>query len=193
MEKARIIGFQFAFMAAGIIQSQALLISFASKITKHDTWLVIIAAYLFTLIFVICYAYLAKKFPKMNLIEINNIVYGKYLGSIISIYYIVFFIQTLSFHMNDLAEFCTTFLMPDTPTIFFLITISLVCVYATYYGIKTIASIAHLIVFIVLFIIISTFIFLLPKMDFSNFLPYLLTFLLNYHNIKCKVFMYRKE
>jgi spore germination protein KB len=173
IEKGRISGMQLMFLAAGFIQGSVLLISFTVSLTGHDTWLVVLSGLAVFIPFAISYALLGKRFRGMNLVQINDIVYGKYLGKAISVYYIVFFMLTLSFNIRDLGDFYTTFLMTETPLIFFLAVFVSVCAYTVRKGIEVLARNSHLFVLITFVIIISTFLLLLPNMHFSKLLPVL--------------------
>jgi len=172
IEKGKISCQQLLFLFAGFIEGSALLIDFTVGITEHQTWMVILAGLIISTPVILSYAVLAKKFPGMNLVQINDMVYGRFLGKIISIYYIFFFSMTLSFNIRDVGELYITFLMQDTPFIFFLIVFTVTCAYAVIKGIEVLTRISHLILVIGLFAVISTFILLIDQMDFSNFLPF---------------------
>lgn len=171
IEKGKITGQQLMFLAAGFIQGSVLLILFTAGLTKHDTWLVVLSGLAVTVPFILSYAALAKRFPGMNLAQINDAVYGKIIGKTISLYYSFFFLMTLSLNIRDLGDFYTTFLMPETPLMFFLIVFAATCAYAVSRGIEVLARVSHLFVIVAFGIVISTFLLLLNRMDFSNFLP----------------------
>jgi spore germination protein KB len=172
IEKGKISSQQLLFLIAGFVQGSVLLIDFTVGLTEHQTWMVILAALAITTPVVLSYAVLAKRFPGMNLVQINDMVYGRFLGKVVSVYYIFFFLMTLSFNIRDVGELYTTFLMPDTPFVFLLVVFTATCTYAVTKGIEVLARISHLFVVTGIFILISTFIFLIDQMDFSKFLPF---------------------
>ena len=171
IEKGKISSSQLLFLVAGFVQGSVLLLDFTIGITERQTWFVTLASLVVTIPFVFFYAALAKRFPSMNVIQINDLVYGRFLGKVVSIYYIFFFIMTLSFNIRDVGDLYRTFLMPDTPHIIMLAVFAAVCGYAVSKGIEVIARIGHIFVVIAIFAVISTFILLIGNMDFSNFLP----------------------
>lgn len=173
IEKGKITGVQLVFMLTGFIQGSALLISFISGMSDHDTWLVVLAGMAVTMPFILSYAALARRFPGMNLVQINDIVYGRFAGKAVSIYFCFFLLMTLSFNVRDLGNFYTTFLMPDAPLIFFLAAFTLTCVYAVRKGIEVIARVSHLFVIAAYAVVVSSLLLMVSKMDFSNFLPIL--------------------
>jgi len=171
IEKGRISGPQLLFLVSGFVQGSVMLIDFAVGMAEKQTWMVILAGLLVSIPFVISYAALAKRFPGMNVIQINDIIYGRILGKLLSIYYIFFLFITLSFNIRDVGELYTIFLMPNTPFIFFLAVFTATCAYAVSRGIEVLARISYLFVITGIFVSISTTILLVDKMDFSNFLP----------------------
>ncbi|HEX3046178.1 MAG TPA: endospore germination permease [Bacillota bacterium] len=171
MEKGRISGFQFTVLVMGFIQGSTLLLAFAIPITKHDTWLILLAGAAIMIPFSICYAALAQRFPGWNLIQMNRMIYGKYLGTLISTFYVYWIFNVFSFNVRTLGDFYTTFLMPETPLLFFLVGFTLVCAYAVWKGIEVMARIGPVLVAIILLNIISTFLLLVGSMDFSHFFP----------------------
>ena len=171
IEKGKITGTQLVFLTAGFIQGSILLLSYISGISESQTWMVILAAMVFIAPFVYSYAALSKKFPGMNLIQINDKIYGPFLGKAISLYFIFFFLMTLSFNIRDIGSFYTSYLMPDTPMIFFLAIFSATLAYAVSKGIEVLARVAYLLVSVLIFVAVSTTLLSIEKMDFSNLLP----------------------
>ena len=169
--KEKISNSQLLYLVAGFVQGSGLLISFTAGITERQTWMVVLMGLVLTSPFILTYVLLMKRFPGMNIIEINEIIFGHFLGRTISIYYIFFFIMTLSFNIRDIGSFYKTFLMPETPFVFFLIVFTAACAYAVAKGIEVLARVSHLFVFISLFVVFSTLILQIGSMDFSNFLP----------------------
>jgi len=171
IEKGRISSQQLLFLISGFVQGSVLLIDFTVGITEQQTWMVLLAGLAIAVPVILSYAALAKRFPGMNLVQINDMVYGRFLGKAISIYYIFFFSMTLSFNIRDVGELYITFLMQDTPFIFLLVFFAATCAYAVTKGIEVLARVSHLFAVTGLFVTFSTFILLIDQMDFSNFLP----------------------
>lgn len=172
IEKGKISGLQLIFLLTGLIQGSILLIAYIVQLAKQDSLLVVFAGFVVTIPFAFIFGSLARRFPGMNLVQINDAVFGAYLGKAVSILYFCYFFMVLSFNWRVLGDFYVTFIMPDTPLNFFLVVFPLACAYAVWKGIEVIARISHLTVVIAFIIIISTFLLLLPNMNFSNFLPF---------------------
>lgn len=171
VEKGKISGRQLLFMFAGFIQGSALLIDFTVGITEHQTWMVILAGLIVTIPFILSYAALAKRFPGNDLVRINDMVYGRFIGKALSLYYIFFLSMTLSFNILDVGELYVNFLMPDTPFFFLMAVFAAAVAYAAARAIEILARVSHLFVAASLFVIITTSVLLVDQMDFSRFLP----------------------
>lgn len=171
IEKGVISSSQLLFLTAAFVQGSSLLIAFTHGITKQDTWLVVITGFAVMLPFIWAYVSLAQKFPGKNLVQIMEIVYGSYLGKLISVLYISFPFQVMSQNLRFIGDFFLTYMYPKTPLIVILILFTFVCAWAVRGGIEVIARISLVTVAITLIVDILTFLLLFEEMTFTNFLP----------------------
>jgi spore germination protein KB len=171
IEKGKISNSQLIFLIVGFIEGSTFLVYFVSNLAKHDTWLTILSGLTFILPFEYIYALLVKRFPGVNLAQIHRIIYGRYLGTTISLFYLSYFFLILGLNLKDVGNFYNNFFMRETPLEIFLIIFICVCAYAVWNGIEILTRIAPFIVVFVSLIIIGTALMLLSKMDFTNFLP----------------------
>jgi spore germination protein KB len=148
-----------------------LTINFVYSITGHDTWIAVLVAFIIAVIFILLYLEIALKFPGKNLVQINDIVFGPYLGKLISASYIWFFFQYITHYMYFFNSFWITYIMPETPRVAFLIMFIFVCAMAVRNGIEVIARCTFLFIIIVMITILSVTVLLIPDMEFSNLLP----------------------
>jgi spore germination protein KB len=171
IEKGKISALQLFLMITGFLEGNVYLLSFAVNLSKHDTWLTVISGLILATPFGYICALLVKKFSGRNLAAIHNIIYGRYLGTAVSLYYICCFLLLFSFASKDVSEFYNTFFMRETPQEIMLTVFICVCAYAVWNGIEVIARLAPFVVTFVSLTIIATFIMLFSKLDFANFLP----------------------
>ena len=169
----RISSLEFFFLTVCFSLSHVRVLSFTDSTAKQDSWLVLIAAFIVSIPFVLIYTELAKRFPSKSLLEIYTTVFGKILGTCLSIIYIAYFLIVFSHYLNDLSEFYTGFIEPETPAILFILIAVLVSAYGLKTGIHYLAKMSAVIAVISFLSIIIPFLMLLGKMDFSNFLPIL--------------------
>lgn len=164
---------QLVFIIISFIQGSVLLVSFVDNRAMQDAWLIILLSFAASLPFIISYGFLAKRFPGKSLIEINDIVFGKIIGKIISLSYILFFLLLTSFNLRDVADFYTGYVMPETPSMVIIVLFAAVCAFAVQRGIGAIAKTSMITTVITVAIVILTTVLLIGDMDFSNFLPVL--------------------
>jgi spore germination protein KB len=171
IEKGKISNLQFFFLITGHLEGTIFLISFVSNLAKHNTWLIILSGVAVIVPFICIYALLVKRFPGLNFARINSIIYGRYLGGAISVSYFSYLFLLLSLNIKVVGDFYSNFFIRDTPPEIILIVFTCVCAYAVWNGIEVLARIAPFIVLFESLIIIVTTFMLLPKINFSNFLP----------------------
>lgn len=171
IEKGVISSSQLMFLAAAFVQGSSLLIAFTHGITKQDTWLVVLSGFAVVLPFIWAYVSLAQKFPGKNMVQIMDIVYGSFLGKLISVLYISFPFQVMSLTLRFIGDFFLTFMYPKTPLIVILIMFTSMCAWAVRSGIEVIARISLITVAITLIVDIVTSLLLFEEIKLTNFLP----------------------
>ena len=171
LEKGEISSSQLSFLVSGFVSGGLLSLSFADTISKHDTWLAVLAALTIGLLFTLVHMALVSKFPGKNLVQINDLIYGPYLGKLVSLQYIALFIIALSGYLWFISDFVLTFIMPETPIIVIMIMFTFVCAWAVRQGIEVMARISIAFVLIPALIVFLTFALLLKDMELTNFLP----------------------
>lgn len=75
IEKGKITGLQLVFLLTALIQGTILQVVFIANLAKQDSSLVAISGLAATIPFALSYAALAKRFPEMNLVQMNDAVY----------------------------------------------------------------------------------------------------------------------
>ena len=162
-------------LIAGFIQGSVLLVSILDSFAEQDTWLAIAFAFFACVPFAVIYAYLGKRFGSYDFVEMNDIIYGPWLGKAITVLYITFFFYLLSLNTTDIGDFYSGYIMIETPKAAFSILFILVAAYCIKKGIENIARVSLFSVVFTFLSVGTTFLLLLGKMDFSNFLPILHT------------------
>jgi spore germination protein KB len=171
IERGRISSLQLGLLTTGYIEGAVYAISFVVNLSKHDTWLAVLTGLIISVPFGYICALLVKIFPGLNLARIHNVVYGRYLGTAVSLYYLCFFLLLTSFTIKDIGSIFNIFFMRETPQEIMLVVFTCVCAYAAWNGIEILARVVHFIVAIVSLTIVATTFMLLPQMNFANFLP----------------------
>lgn len=162
---------QFIFLEICFILGSKLLITMVDGITKRDTWFVVILGFVVSVPFILMYAHLARRFPGKSLIQMSDIIFGKVIGKIVSVLYLLFFFLLLTFNISDLSGFYVSYVMPGTPEMVFIVMLVLVSAFAVKRGIAAVARISLLIAIFAIAVVVVTMALLINDMDFSNFLP----------------------
>lgn len=173
LENGEISNSQLMLFVLSFLQSMILTINFAYTITKQDTWLAVLVSFTIAILFTLLYLAIALKFPGENLVQINDHVFGPYIGKLISATYLWFFFQYMIHYMYFFNSFWITYIMPETPRLAFLIMFIFVCAMAVRNGIEVIARLSFLFVIIVTVTILVTTILLIGDMKPTNLLPIL--------------------
>lgn len=148
-QKASITPLQFMFSITCFLRSSSLLSSFFAPISKTDSWLVVLIASVVCLPFLWAFIMLMKAFPGKNLIEINDAVFGRIAGKIISAIYLWFFLTLTSLNLRDLGGFVGKSIMLKTPQIVIITVFILLCAWAVSLGLDIVTR--YSVVFVILY------------------------------------------
>jgi spore germination protein KB len=140
---------------------------------KNDAWLAGIFAVLLATPIVLVYARLLALYPEKSLFDIVELIFGKALGKIVSIFYIWYSFHLGSIVLRNFGEFINTATMPETPLFVPLFCLGLVCIVAARSGIEVIGRISTYIVPFTLFIIILVQLLGIPHWEIHNIKPIL--------------------
>ncbi|MDD2510692.1 MAG: endospore germination permease [Syntrophomonas sp.] len=140
---------------------------------KHDVWISAIIVTFLGMAGGYLMIVLALRYPSCTIIQYSQIVLGKWLGKLVGLVYIVFFILAAATVSRDFSEIFLNFLYPYIPISVIVLTIIIVCVYAITLGLQLIARLAELIAPFILLVIIFGIIASIPNMNFSALTPIL--------------------
>ncbi len=140
---------------------------------KQDLWISIILAIAVALPTVLVFSKLATMYPGKHLYQIFDIIFGKIIGTIISLFYISMFLHVGSLVIRDITEFIQVVVLYETPQYFTVIWVVLLSIYMVKSGFEVFARWTNFVLLILLFSIFSLMLFALPKLNFLNILPIL--------------------
>lgn len=175
LEKGVISGSQLTFLIAIYLLGSLYRVATVFRVTHRDVWLAVLTAFLLFILFALVYAKLMQKFPGKNLIQLNDIVYGRYLGKVFSLLYIVFFILMATSNFRFLSDFIVQNYMLETPLIVIAIMFLFVSAWLVRSGIEVLTRVGF-ICFIIIFIfsVFSLTSFIISGIfELNNFLPVL--------------------
>ena len=173
LEGGRISAFQLLVLLGGFIVTSAPLVGFITPLAGQNAWLAVLTGAAAMLPAVVVYVRLATLFGGRNLVEINELVYGRAIGAAVSLVYLFSFTLTLIFTVFDVGIYYSLFIIPDTPIYFFQVVFTAVCALAAAGGIEVIARTGLVCTAMSLTAVVIAFLLSLPNMNLGNFLPLL--------------------
>jgi spore germination protein KB len=137
----------------------------------NQSWISTIIAIIIALGFALVYTHLSDSNSGKSIIEIGELLFGKWGGKIIGFLYAGFCLEISSYVMKDNWQMTSTVALHRTPIIVIAITAIIVVLWITYEGIETIGRLSTFVIpFLVSFLGIA-FILLIKDFNFNNFLP----------------------
>lgn len=159
------------FSVAAFVQGSALLSSFFVGILKQNSWIGVVVAYLISLLVLLLLFFLLSKHRGMGLIELNKAVFGKAIGSVVSLLYFIYFYSLVPLNTSDVNGFMATYMMPETPSIVISILFMLVAILTARKGIDAILRLGGILSIQQLIVLVGFTLLLLPNVHLSNMLP----------------------
>ncbi|MBP1155814.1 MULTISPECIES: endospore germination permease [unclassified Paenibacillus] len=144
-----------------------------AAVAKQDAWISSILGILLGLLPIAVYVALSSRFPHKTLMEMNELVFGKWLGKAVSFLYILFFLILSSLLLGDIGYFLTTDVMPETPIVFIMACLMVVVIMGTRLGPEVMARGAEIFFPWVVLLLVLLILMLLPKMDAVKIQPVL--------------------
>jgi len=157
------------FTSFAVVATPGTLIS----ISRRDSWLSVIFAWVLDIVFGTVYAYMGIRFPDQNLVQHSITIWGKYLGKLPGIILVFFFSMFCCILQFSVSLIINKMLLPRTPTQL-IIGISLsVAAYGAKKGLKVLGRVCELLGPIFFISLISLTIFIIPKFHIDNLKPQL--------------------
>lgn len=176
MKSNRIIGIhQFTVLVIffGIGTSILIAPSPLAADARQDAWISSFLGIVAGLLPIAIYIALARRFPQKTIIEMNELVFGKWLGKAVSLLYIIFFLILSSFLLGDIGYFLTTEVMPETPIVFIMACLMVIVIMGTRLGPEVMARGAEIFFPWVVLLLVLLILMLLPQMEAVKIQPVL--------------------
>ncbi|MFZ7103679.1 MAG: GerAB/ArcD/ProY family transporter [Peptococcaceae bacterium] len=170
LEGGKIDNFSLFFLIIGFTIGSTTIIS-PTPGAGHDSWLAVLAGMLEGVCYAAVFLSLARKFPGKNLIEIINLVFGRFWGKIISLGYLWYFLHLGSLVLRNFGDFFNLMVFPKTPMVIIIGLTILVTASAVRNGVEVITRCSVVLVPLILAAYIFDTLFIIPKMDLSKLLP----------------------
>ena len=171
IEKGKISGKQYMFAVACFLQASLKTTAFLAGITFHESWVVAIAGTLLSLPLLFLFRAFMVRFPRSNLIEIFQDVFGPVIGKVLGAAYIWFFVTLTCSNLILLGEYSKITLLALTPRSVLILTCVLVAAWAVRNGISVVTRYGLLIVVAEILVTIFAIFLVWGQINLANFLP----------------------
>ncbi|MHC1684698.1 MAG: GerAB/ArcD/ProY family transporter [Clostridiaceae bacterium] len=145
---------------------------------KQDAWIVILIYLIPAILLQLIYTSLWKNYPRDTLVTYMPKIFGKLLGTFLSIIYIVFFAYEAARVVRDFSSLITISSMPTLNVYFVTLLLMIVMGYCAYLGMEVLCRSAHIFLYmwVIFFIMECIFLFATPNiLKFKNLQPILET------------------
>lgn len=136
-------------------------------------WYATIISCLVTVVSFYFFCILLKRFPNRNIIQIFDIILGKYLGKIVGILFSAFSIYYCGSNLREFTEMIKAYIIPYTPPSLVLGTMLLAAILLSYFGLETIARVSSTGLIPILLGLVAVLILGYKNYDPSFLTPYL--------------------
>lgn len=168
MEKIRISGVQLSILIMGFLLG---VIINPSAIARQDAWIVHILAWASSFGLLTIYLTIARLNPNKTLVQILKNTFGKYIGGLISLLYIWYFIHLAAIVTLSFGGFAAITVYTQTPGIFINICSGLVLIYGLRSGLEVIARAVEVTIPMVLVLMVLITLIMIPDFNINNILP----------------------
>ncbi|MDC2867867.1 GerAB/ArcD/ProY family transporter [Bacillus sp. BP-3] len=119
-------------------------------VAKQDAWITVIIGLMGGVVLFFFYGLLSHLYPGLPLTSYTKQIFGKYIGSFISLFYILFFIYGAARDLRDGGEFLQTAMYDQTPLFALNAIMLLTIAYVLYKGLDVLARTGEIYFFIMI-------------------------------------------
>ncbi|MEH7155065.1 GerAB/ArcD/ProY family transporter [Neobacillus drentensis] len=143
MEKVKISGYQLFVLVVLFEMGSAILLGLGSEV-KQDAWIAILLGLFGGIIVFFIYYQLYKYYPDLPLTSYLQKIVGKWVGRLLGLLYIVYFMYVAARVLRDFGELLTTTIYNSTP-LFIINTLMIVTIiYGVHKGFEVLARVGEL-------------------------------------------------
>ncbi|PTM58111.1 GerAB/ArcD/ProY family transporter [Desmospora activa] len=144
-----------------------------AAVAKQDAWIATLVAIAIGVLVVLLYERLGAQYPGMTPAELNERIFGKWLGKGISLLFFTFSFLLAALVLRDIGDFMVTQLLPETPISVIHLLFLLVVVMGIQMGLEPLARAAEIFFPIVLTLFIILLVLIIPELQWDRMLPIL--------------------
>lgn len=174
MEKGKLSSFQLFSLIFLFELGSAIVVAIGIN-AKKDAWIAILFGLAGGILLFFLYRYLYRHHPEKPLTSYTKEIFGNYLGWIISLLYVLYFLYIAARVLRDFSDLLLTSTLPKTPLLPISALMILSISYVIFHGIEVMGRTAEVIFIILLFlgIIGNLFIHISGNVNYHHLMPIL--------------------
>ncbi|WP_433922507.1 GerAB/ArcD/ProY family transporter [Paenibacillus taichungensis] len=173
LEQGRIGTRQLSILIFMMVVGDMMLIypSVITSYAKQDAWICALVGVPLGMALTLMFLKLCSLYPEENLIQISRSILGFWPGSLVSAFYLFFFVIGASTHTREVGDFLTSQIFQYTPIRVIILMFVITVGWGLYHGLETMGRSSELLMpILIVFILVLAFC-LLPQIDPSNLKP----------------------
>ncbi|MFN2747808.1 endospore germination permease [Bacillus sp. z60-18] len=139
---------------------------------KQDAWISSVFGVGIGLLIVKLITSVAKPYPNLNFAQYTEVIFGKWLGTLINLGFFFNFYLISAFVLRDVGDFLLTLILPETPLPSILIMFIIVVIIGIRLGLETLARAAEIFYPWLILLLLLLLIALTPQFQLSNIQPF---------------------
>lgn len=144
---------------------------FVPQLAGRDAWISFALGGVCGFFIVFLVALLCSRYPGLNLLQIGEVILGRFAGKLVGSGFAFFFILTTAVAVNEFSDFMITAFMPRTPLPVFIILMVLFSLYAVNLGLEVIGRVSEVVIFPITLFLALSMIFMVNRVEISFLLP----------------------
>lgn len=140
---------------------------------KNDAWIAGILGIIMAIPMLIVYIRILAAYPGQSLYDIVEISMGRIAGKIVSIIYVWYSFHLGALVIRNFGEFINTVAMPETPILFTMLCLGIVCILTVNAGVEVLGRVSAFCLPVQIFIIVVVQLLVIPLLNFENIKPIL--------------------
>jgi spore germination protein KB len=144
-----------------------------ATIAKQDAWIAAALTLLPSLLFIFVYNQFVSLFPSMTYVEVNEKILGKWLGKLVSVFYLFYVFHITAGGYRGIGDFFTTQVMVETPIQVIMILFLLTSLIGVRLGLEVICRTAVIFFPWIVLLLLMLFLLLIPQIKLENIQPIL--------------------